>query len=250
MLMDTWKYYDIAHKRHLLCNPLSKEKFERFCQILQLSSGAHVLDIACGKGEFLVRLAELYSISGVGVDLSPYCIRDCKEKHRIRARHANLTFIEMDAAKYKPKPSKSFDLTSCIGASWIYKGYKGTLRALKDVTNPGGLIAVGEPFWSRGPSDEYLIAEKMTRKDYGTHKGNIRVGEKEGLSCLYTLVSNHDDWDHYETQQWLAVDEYVRAHPDDTDNPELIERSQQSKETYIRWGRDTLGWAIYLFRNP
>ncbi|MFX1475112.1 MAG: class I SAM-dependent methyltransferase, partial [Promethearchaeota archaeon] len=60
----------------------------------------------------------------------------------------------------------------------------------------------------------------------------------------------HDAWDHYEPQQWLAVDEYLRAHPDDPDNPELIERSQRSKENYIRWGRETLGWAIYLFRNP
>lgn len=57
-------------------------KFEQLCRLLKLTSEAHVLDIACGKGEFLVRLAELYKISGVGVDLSAYCIRDCKEKHR------------------------------------------------------------------------------------------------------------------------------------------------------------------------
>ena len=101
--MDTWKYYDITHKLHLLCNPLSEVKFEQLCQLFRLKPGAQVLDIACGKGELLVRLAELYRINGVGVDLSPYCIRDCKEKHRIRARQTSLTFIEMDAAKYRPK---------------------------------------------------------------------------------------------------------------------------------------------------
>lgn len=209
-----------------------------------------MLDIACGKGEFLTRLAELYKISGVGVDLSPFCIRDCKDSHRIRARQTNLTFIEMDAAEYKPKSGQSFDLALCIGASWIYKGYIGTLRTLKGMTKTGGLVAVGEPFWIKEPSDEYLVAEKMSRGDFGTHLENIRRGEEEGLTCLYTLVSNQDDWDHYETLQWLAVDEYVRTNPNDPDNNELIERSQRSKETYMRWGRDTLGWAIYLFRNP
>ena len=78
--MDRWKYFDITHKRHILCNPMSKEKFERFCSLLDLPSKARALDIACGKGEVIVRLAEKYGISGVGVDLSPFCIKDCKEK--------------------------------------------------------------------------------------------------------------------------------------------------------------------------
>ncbi|MHA2386238.1 MAG: SAM-dependent methyltransferase, partial [Candidatus Thorarchaeota archaeon] len=67
-VMDTWKYFDITHRHHLLCNPTSKTKFERLCSLLKLQSSAHVLDIACGKGEYLVRLAEIYGISGVGVD--------------------------------------------------------------------------------------------------------------------------------------------------------------------------------------
>jgi len=66
--VDKWKYYDIRHERHLLCNPMNKEKFERVCSLLRLKRGARVLDIACGKGEFLVRLAEPYDISGVGVE--------------------------------------------------------------------------------------------------------------------------------------------------------------------------------------
>ena len=75
------------------------------------------MDIACGKGEFLVRLAELYEISGVGVDISPYCIRDCLKKHRKRAPNSDIRFIEMDGANYRPELGEAFDLTMCIGAS-------------------------------------------------------------------------------------------------------------------------------------
>jgi len=247
--MDIWKFHDIRHKRHLLCNPMSREKLERVCRLLEMKRGAHVLDMACGKGEFLIRLAELYNISGVGVDISPYCIRYCLEKHQKRVPDSNINFTEMDGAKYKPKSSELFDLAMSIGASWVYGGYRGTIQALKKMTKPDGLIMVGEPFWLKEPSEEYLKADGTEKEEFGTHYENVKVGEGEGLTCIYTLASNHDDWDHYETLQWWAVDDYVRANLDDPDNPELSEKSSRIKEIYLRWGRETLGWAIYIFRN-
>lgn len=248
--MDTWKYFDITHKHHLLCNPLNQEKLERFCDLLKLSSDSHVLDIACGKGEYLVRLAEIYGVSGVGVDISPYCINDCKVKHRERVPEANLEFLEMDGAKYESETPESFDVSMCLGASWIFTDYHGTLKALREMTKPGGLVIVGEPFWLKEPDDEYLEAVQMTQKSYRSHEENVLVGEKEGFTSLYTIVSSKDDWDHYETLQWWAVDDYIQSHPDDPDNHELKERTIKSREIYLRWGRETLNWAIYVFRNP
>jgi cyclopropane fatty-acyl-phospholipid synthase-like methyltransferase len=162
--LDTWKFHDIRHKNHLLCNPMSKEKFEKLCSLFRLKNGARVVDIACGKGEFLIRLAELYDVVGVGVDISPYCIKDCVEKKRRRVPSSSLTFIEMDGRKYKPEAYEFFDLAMCIGASWVYGGHRGTLQALQKMVKPGGLIAVGEPFWLQEPIEEYLKAEG-TRKD-------------------------------------------------------------------------------------
>jgi SAM-dependent methyltransferase len=249
MMDDKWKYYDITHKRHVLCNPLSEKKFQRLCHLLELKRGARVLDIACGLGEFLITLAELYSISGVGVDISPYCIRDCVEKHRKRVPSTDIKFVEMDGAEYTPASLRSFSLAACIGASWVYGGHRGTITALTKMVERGGLVVVGEPFWLQEPSEAYLQAAGMGREDFGSHRDNVRVGEAEGLTCLYTLVSNHDDWDHYETLGWWSLDEYVRTHSDDPDVPELVERTKHVKEIYLRWGRDTMGWAIYVFRK-
>jgi cyclopropane fatty-acyl-phospholipid synthase-like methyltransferase len=247
--LDKWKYYNIRHKKHLLCNPMNKEKLEKLCRLLRLEQGSHVLDIACGKGEFLIRLAELYDISGVGVDLSPYCIRDCLAKHQKRAPDSDITFIEMDGAKYKPKASELFDLTMCIGASWVYGGYRGTLKALKKMTKPSGLVVVGEAFWLKDPAEEYLKASGTKREDFGTHMQNVEVSEEEGLTCVYTMVSNSDDWDHYETLKWWNVEDYVRNNPDDEDVEELLARTRREKDIYLRWERDTLGWAIYVLQR-
>jgi SAM-dependent methyltransferase len=228
---------------------MNKEKFEKLCRLLRLEPEAQVLDIACGKGEFLVRLAELYDISGVGVDISPYCINDCLRKRQNRIANSNVEFIEMDGAKYKPEMPESFDLTMCIGASWVYRGYRGTVRALEKMTKPGGFVMIGEPFWIKEPSEEYLKADKIKREEFGSHYDNVIMGEEEGLTCIYTIVSNHDDWDHYETLGWWAIDEYQKANPNDEDNLEMLERKKREKETYLRWGRETLGWAIYVFKK-
>ena len=58
--MDMWKFFDITHREHILCNPMSIEKLEQLITLLRLKPDARVLDIATGKGEFLIRLAERY----------------------------------------------------------------------------------------------------------------------------------------------------------------------------------------------
>jgi len=77
------------------------------------------------------------------------------------------------------------------------------------MTKQGGLILVGEPFWIREPDEAYLAAENYTRDMFGTHYENVIAGEDEGLFPLYTLVSNQDDWDRYETLKWYAAEKYA-----------------------------------------
>src|SRR5512142_436520 len=116
--MDMWKFFNITHREHILCNPMSLEKLEQLIALLPLRPGARVLDIATGKGEFLIRLAERHpQITGIGVDSSPFCIAEVRKKHRERVPDVRLHFLEMDGAKYVPEALESFDLAACIGAS-------------------------------------------------------------------------------------------------------------------------------------
>ena len=55
--MDMWKFFNITHREHIICNPMSLVKLEQLIMLLPLKPGARVLDIATGKGEFLIRLA-------------------------------------------------------------------------------------------------------------------------------------------------------------------------------------------------
>ena len=245
--MDQWRFFDITHREHLLCNPMSMEKLEELIALLRLRPGARVLDIASGKGEFLVRLAERYGIEGVGVDVSPYCIADAQRKHQQRVPEAQLRFLEKEGADYAPGELESFDVVACIGASWIYGGHKGTLRALASMAGGESWIVVGEPYWRQPPAEEYLAAIGEQRSTYGTHKENVEVGQAQGLELAYTLVSSPDAWDRYEGLTWYAAEQWARAHPQDPDVQVVLERVRRNKMAYLTWGRETLGWAIYVF---
>ena len=247
--MDQWKYFDITHREHVLCNPISVEKIEELIALLRLEPGAQVLEMAMGKGEFIIRLAEQYEIEGIGIDISPYHVSDAEKKCKERVPDARLTFLEMDGAKYKPEEKENFDLVACIGASWIYGGHKETLKALKEMAAPGSWVVVGEPFWRQEPTSEYLEAIGAERSIFGVHYENVQAGQELGLELVYTLASSPDDWDRYEGLQWYAATGWADEHPDDPDVGEVLKRVKGNRENYLRWGRETIGWSIYVFKK-
>jgi SAM-dependent methyltransferase len=250
--METWKFYDITHRDHLVCNPTSIEKLQRVIDLLDLPPNPRVVDIACGKGELLMRVGERYggrggeSFHATGVEISPFHLRELRETAARRLPAADLTLLEMNGADYRPEPA-SVDLASCVGASWIFGGHRGTLRYLADAAKPTGLVLVGEPFWKHAPPEEYLAAGPIGASDFSTHDDNVRAGEEIGLTPLLAITSLDDDWDWYEALQWRAATRYATANPDDPDVPDLLARVASARDVWLRWGRETLGWALYLF---
>lgn len=247
--MDTWKYFAITHADHVLCNPMSPARLDELVGLLDLVPDAGVWEAACGKGELLVRLAEHSTIHGIGIDISPYELRVARERAAARTPAADLQFVEGDAAAHPAAPA-SVDLAACLGASWIWGGHRGTLRALREAARPGGLVLVGEPYWKRDPEPDYLAAAGVAAGDFATLHGNAVIGAEEGLTLLYAMPSPDEDWDRYELLQLRAAERYAVATEGDPDVPELLTRVRQGADAYLRWGRAALGWAIYLFRRP
>jgi len=141
--MDTWKFYDITHRERVVCNPTSERKLERLVELLRLPADAQVVDIASGKGEFLIRLAEAYGVRGVGIDISPFFIADAERALTARSPGGGVGFIQMNGADFKPDEPHSLSLASCLGASWVFGGHAGTLDALISMVKTLGASAYG-----------------------------------------------------------------------------------------------------------
>jgi len=82
-----------------------------------------------------------------------------------------------------------------------------------------------------------------------SHKDNVHLGEASGLNCIYALDSTKEDFDHYEMLGWWSLEDYIRQNPNDPDFQEILALFRKEKEKCLRWGRETIGWATYLFRK-
>lgn len=56
------------------------------------------------------------------------------------------------------------------------------------------------------------------------------------------------DWDRYEDLYAATARAWADAHSGDPEAPAVRARADAWRDGYRRWGRDTLGFGLYLFR--
>jgi len=241
----------IVHADHVFWNPISEEGVQDLIASLALEPGAQVLDVACGAGELLIRLAERYGASGIGVDISVEALAQARRRTSERVPGAALEFVHGDGAHYEPPGGRTFDAVCLVGASWIWKGLAGTLRALVPWMKPGGLMLLGEPYWKvPDPPIAYCEAEPgITPDSYTTLDGIREAAQHEGLRLVYMVGASDRDWDRYEMLQSLAADRWALANRNHPDLEEFLEADQKWRRQYLKWGRDALGFAQFVFRR-
>jgi cyclopropane fatty-acyl-phospholipid synthase-like methyltransferase len=242
------RFSAIAHAEHVFANPLGEGKVDRVLGYLDLAPSDRVLDVGCGKGEFLLRLIERYGVFGVGVDPSPWVIDEAHRRAAGRVEPSRLTLHRASIAEVPVEPG-SFAAALSIGSSHAYGDYRQTVPALAAAVRPGGHVLLGEGYWKRTPDPAYLEFLSASPDELTDHAGNIAAGLEVGLTYLYAAVSSEDDWDHYEGLYVRSMERWLAAHPEDPDHDVFREAIHQWRDGYLRWGRDTLGFAIYLFRK-
>ena len=246
--MDPLKFTTIAHRDHRLMNPLDPQALVQALERVAPAPGDRAIDVGCGKGVLLVTLAKRYGTAGLGVDINPAFIAEALALAFRLDVVALVKLVEGDASALDPAPA-SFDLGICIGAAHALGGYPGTLRGLSRLVRPGGHLLVGQGYWKHPPAPEYLERLGACEDEMTTHEGNIAAGIAHGLAERGAWVSGDQDWDRYEDLYANSVEDYVAEHPGDPDSQAMRERIGRWRDTTLRWGRETLGFGLYLFER-
>ena len=63
------------------------------------------------------------------------------------------------------------------------------------------------------------------------------------------MRASHDDWDHYEAENWRGLLRWIDENPNHPERQQVIEHLHQSQDEYTRYAREYFGWAIYVL-NP
>jgi SAM-dependent methyltransferase len=238
----------IAHAGLPLIDPLDSDVVDDVVSRLALPPGARIVDIGCGKGELLIRIAERHAVEGLGVDLAAEYVEDARRE--AARRGVALEFRVADATQ-EDWGAAAFDLVCCVGASHaLATGDDDAFGALAAVARPGGEVLLGDGFWQRVPSDRYLAALGATADELPDRAGLFAAAARAGLTPLYARETTPDAWDRYEWALILNAERFAAAHPDDPVAGPLRERARAARERYTGPdGRDTLGFGLFLFRR-
>lgn len=244
--MAAW-FHAIAESEHDIQNPSTPEKIRLLGERLRLGPTSHVLDVASGRAGPAIVLARAF-----GCRMT--CVEQAEEFHAAattRIREAGVAglveLVHADAASFPLEPER-YDAAICLGASFVWNDLPGTLAALAPSVRPRGFVAVGEPYWRIWPLPDGR--EDPYEGDYVTLESTVGRFEDAGLEPVSVVDASLDEWDRYVTLQWLVVEEWLAAHPDDAEAADIRAELQQGRASYLAWERELVGWAIVVGRKP
>lgn len=243
--MDIPRIFTIRESSHRVLNPITPEKLAVLGQALHLTAGASVLDLASGKGEMLCTWARDHRITGTGVDLSSVFTAAARARAIELGVADSVTFHHGDAATFvAPEP---FDVTACLGATWIGGGVLGTIQLLERSLRPGGLLLVGEPYWRKEPPDQETVEAcyARSREEFLNLSDLVTAFGEAGWDLVEMVLADQDGWDRYEAAHWFNVRAWLDAHPDDELAEQLRQELAHSPLRHVRGPRNYLGWGVF-----
>ena len=239
--MHFYDLYTIAERNLELINPTSPEKIVTLGKYLRLNENSRIIDYGCGYAEPLILWAENFGIQGVGIEVrEPVCERAVK-KLKDRGLDDRIEIVCAKGAEYKFE-AHSFDVATCIGASFIWDGYESTVKALKKAVKKDGRIGIGEPYWaSSNVPPEYAKQLSVILSEYDL----LRIARAEGYDVEYIVRANLDEWDRYEAENYHGLVQWIEENPDHPEFEEVVAWLHKTQDDYFKYGREYLGWAMY-----
>ncbi len=239
--MQWYEFYDLSERYHRLINPSSPEKVIKAGEVAGMSEGRRVIEFGAGFAEPLVLWAEQFGITGVGVEFRPYACQRARERIAERGLGDRIQIVEGDAKAYEFERGV-YDVGVCLGASFIWEGYRRTVQVLKQTIQQDGKLIIGEVFQAHAN-----VPPESAKKDgMMTMAELLEITGEEGLVIEYFQLSNSDEWDSYESANSRSFCAWLRENPDHPDRAAVKEKFFEWQCDYLMRGRLDCGWGIFV----
>jgi SAM-dependent methyltransferase len=135
-----------ATLQDLADDPFLREVAARSLQLMELGTGAHVLDVGCGSGVLLPAMSSLVGRSGrvVGLDYAPAMLQLASER-LMAGGLADSVELVLGNADALPFPDATFDAVHVERVLMHLEDPDAAIREMRRVARPGGRIVAAEP---------------------------------------------------------------------------------------------------------
>lgn len=236
---ERFEFYEAGHRALDIMNPMSAETLDHVIDVVGVSDGQRVLDIACGHGAFLLRCARRAAIEGEGVDLSPWVLNRASGRLREEGLSGRVTLTLGSGSETPAEPV--WDVVCGLGMSWVWQGFEGTVAALAARTKPGGTIVVGDIYLrdSNNPTDgDPELGPQLTVDQ------QREVLDGIGLADPIEIPTTRADWDNYDNAVRAGIVAWTEEHP----GTDYLERDNRWMEK--RHLLDKVGWTVWVATKP
>jgi SAM-dependent methyltransferase len=246
--VDRQRLSSIAHAHHPIAAPILGVNVNRLLRRAGREPAARILDLGCGEAAWALQaLAHHPDGHADGVDVSPYALERAAAAAAERGLADRLTLHERDARTYVP--DGDYDLVLCVGATHVFDGFAGTLRAAGRHVNPDGVLLVGDGFWQVPPTPECLAALDVSPEDYPDLPGLVDLAERAGWTPVYAHISDAAEWDNYEWSWIGSLTEWALDNPGHPDAAQALAVAREHRDGWLRGYRNVLGFATLVLRR-
>ncbi|MBD2386485.1 class I SAM-dependent methyltransferase [Cylindrospermum sp. FACHB-282] len=153
---------------------------KRLLSQVELPPQANVLDLGCGTGRLLDRLATQFpELRGTGLDLSPQMLRVARQSNR---HHPRLIYLEGNAESL-PFAEGQFDAVFNSISFLHYPEPQQVLNEVARVLSPGGRFYLVD-ITTKSETASQLIANSPARIRFYSPESREKLGNNAGLLCI------------------------------------------------------------------
>ncbi len=241
----------IAYEVREVCNGVELAAIEAAVARTGLGAGAVAIDIGTGNATVAIRTAQRFGLTVAAVELDPVMADLARSRIEAADMGDRVSLTVARAAEMLAR-TEPVDLITALGTTDVSGEGRPTPEAgfvaLRRSLKPGGWLLWGDVVWLAEPPAPLRQITEVTNL-YTDDDGWRAAAAAAGFEVVAGRISPQDVHDAYVGDSIAAARAWLEANAEAPEAGSIRFNADRVK-AIMEFGRDYIGFGLYLLRNP